>query len=282
MSAAAGDRARAGCGSSSGSCRRSTRRTRALAGERPSVDAVRTRRSGRTSSAGDPTEAELRAALAARRRAEIDRGLTLVGPHRDEWRLTIDGLDARHQASQGEQRTLALALRLAGTRSRRRAHRHGAGAVARRRVQRARRGTQRPRSCAICRAGQTLLTTAGTVPPDVVPEQRLRIHDGRVESERTRERGDEPGAAARRVRATVGKQLGLPAARCVRRARRKRGPRSSEPTSRPRTRVRSVRDGECVDRGRRTGLGDPAFATSDPSLERRANERCRKASSWLV
>ncbi len=50
----------------------------------------------------------------ARRRAEIDRGLTLVGPHRDDWKLTIDGLDARTQASQGEQRSLALALRLAG------------------------------------------------------------------------------------------------------------------------------------------------------------------------
>jgi DNA replication and repair protein RecF len=37
-----------------------------------------------------------------------------VGPHRDDWRLCIDGLDARRFASQGEQRSLALAVRLAG------------------------------------------------------------------------------------------------------------------------------------------------------------------------
>ena len=36
------------------------------------------------------------------------------GPHRDEWRLILDGLDTRTHASQGEQRCLALALRLAG------------------------------------------------------------------------------------------------------------------------------------------------------------------------
>ena len=45
---------------------------------------------------------------------EIDRGITLAGPHRDEWRLVLNGLDSRSHASQGEQRCLALALRLAG------------------------------------------------------------------------------------------------------------------------------------------------------------------------
>ena len=59
----------------------------------------------------DAIDDHLRTALVARRRAEIERGVTLVGPHRDDWKLTIDGLDARTQASQGEQRTLALALR---------------------------------------------------------------------------------------------------------------------------------------------------------------------------
>ena len=56
----------------------------------------------------------LRAALESRRRAEIDRGTTLAGPHRDEWRLRLGGLESRTHASQGEQRTLALALRLGG------------------------------------------------------------------------------------------------------------------------------------------------------------------------
>src|SRR2546421_3128160 len=53
-------------------------------------------------------------AVARSRAADLDRRLTLVGPHRDDWRLSIDGLDARRFASQGEQRSLALAVRLAG------------------------------------------------------------------------------------------------------------------------------------------------------------------------
>jgi DNA replication and repair protein RecF len=53
-------------------------------------------------------------AVARSRSADLERRLTLVGPHRDDWRLSIDGLDARRFASQGEQRCLALAVRLAG------------------------------------------------------------------------------------------------------------------------------------------------------------------------
>jgi DNA replication and repair protein RecF len=39
--------------------------------------------------------------------------VTLVGPHRDELEFSVGGLPARTHASQGEQRSLALALRLA-------------------------------------------------------------------------------------------------------------------------------------------------------------------------
>ncbi|HEY4410423.1 MAG TPA: DNA replication/repair protein RecF [Acidimicrobiia bacterium] len=53
-------------------------------------------------------------AVTRSRPGDLERRLTLVGPHRDDWRLTIDGLDARRFASQGEQRSLALAVRLAG------------------------------------------------------------------------------------------------------------------------------------------------------------------------
>jgi DNA replication and repair protein RecF len=42
------------------------------------------------------------------------RGYTTLGPHRDDIGLSLEGRDARRQASQGEQRSLALALRLAG------------------------------------------------------------------------------------------------------------------------------------------------------------------------
>ena len=43
---------------------------------------------------------------------EFRRGTTLVGPQRDDVELTIDGAFARTHASQGQQRSLALALRL--------------------------------------------------------------------------------------------------------------------------------------------------------------------------
>ena len=52
------------------------------------------------------------AALARVRRREIERGVTLVGPHRDDVLLTVNALPARGYASHGESWSLALALRL--------------------------------------------------------------------------------------------------------------------------------------------------------------------------
>jgi DNA replication and repair protein RecF len=55
----------------------------------------------------------LAAALSEARRDDLRRAVSSVGPHRDELDLTLGGLPARTHASQGEQRALALALRLA-------------------------------------------------------------------------------------------------------------------------------------------------------------------------
>jgi DNA replication and repair protein RecF len=55
----------------------------------------------------------LRRALARVRRAELERGVCLVGPHRDDLDLRIGDLPARGYASHGESWSLALALRLA-------------------------------------------------------------------------------------------------------------------------------------------------------------------------
>ncbi len=52
-------------------------------------------------------------ALAGARASELDRGVCLVGPHRDELELAIGGLPARGYASHGESWSMALALRLA-------------------------------------------------------------------------------------------------------------------------------------------------------------------------
>jgi DNA replication and repair protein RecF len=61
----------------------------------------------------DVLAAALAAAVAATRDAELDRGVTLVGPHRDDLVLTIGELPARGYASHGESWSFALALRLA-------------------------------------------------------------------------------------------------------------------------------------------------------------------------
>jgi DNA replication and repair protein RecF len=54
-----------------------------------------------------------RAALERRRRDELDRGLTLAGPHRDDILFQLNGLPARGYASHGESWSFALAVQLA-------------------------------------------------------------------------------------------------------------------------------------------------------------------------
>ncbi|HEY2643054.1 MAG TPA: DNA replication/repair protein RecF [Galbitalea sp.] len=61
----------------------------------------------------EETAPAFRAALEARRRAELDRGVTLVGPHRDDLILTLNNLPARGYASHGESWSYALSLKLA-------------------------------------------------------------------------------------------------------------------------------------------------------------------------
>lgn len=56
---------------------------------------------------------DFRAALEASRERERRQRQTVVGPHRDDLVLSINGLDAAEYASEGQQRTLALAMKLA-------------------------------------------------------------------------------------------------------------------------------------------------------------------------
>jgi DNA replication and repair protein RecF len=155
---------------------------RGLAGDVDAVDAAYEAEwaEGSVTPDVDDVEELLRTALVTRRSAELDRGVTLVGPHRDEWRVRLAGLDARTHASQGEQRTLSLGLRLAG-------HRVCAEVV----------GTEPvlllddvfseldpARAEALVAelpTGQTLITTASEVPGSVHPDRRLRVRAGHVE-----------------------------------------------------------------------------------------------------
>lgn len=121
----------------------------------------------------------LKAALAASRGDDVRRGVSTVGPHRDDLELVLGALPARTHASQGEMRSLALALKLA-------AHRLVAEAT----------GMTPllilddvlseldPERCAALLGhlprGQVVITTASPLPDSARPDRIIRIADGRV------------------------------------------------------------------------------------------------------
>ena len=126
-------------------------------------------------------DGELAGALVAARSDDLRRGVSTVGPHRDDVALAIGGLPARTHASQGEQRSMALALRLA------------AHAVVTEEV-----GSppvlllddvfseldpdRAEALVAHLPMGQALLTTAGDVPAGTDPALVVRVAGGRVVS----------------------------------------------------------------------------------------------------
>lgn len=102
----------------------------------------------------------VRGALAGLRAREVAAGLCLVGPHRDEVQFWVDGRDARRDASRGQQRTLALALRIAAAEAIRR--RGGAEPLllVDDVLPELDEGRQRRVLCRVLAAPQALLTTA--------------------------------------------------------------------------------------------------------------------------
>jgi DNA replication and repair protein RecF len=123
----------------------------------------------------------LTVALAAARSDDVRRGVSTVGPHRDDVELFINGLPARTHASQGEQRTLALALRLG-------AHRLVTDKVDNVPVL-VLDDVLSELDPGRCQAllehlpkGQVVLTTAGALPAAAHPDSILRIEAGMVVS----------------------------------------------------------------------------------------------------
>jgi DNA replication and repair protein RecF len=80
--------------------------------EDPDVDAIGESVRANRLTAEETTRA-FQAALVRLRKSELDRGITLAGPHRDDLVLTLNGLPARGYASHGESWSFALALKLA-------------------------------------------------------------------------------------------------------------------------------------------------------------------------
>lgn len=64
-------------------------------------------------SAGCSEVEDFRRALAEARAIDVRRGSASFGPQRDDLELTVDGRSARRHASQGQQRVLSLALKVA-------------------------------------------------------------------------------------------------------------------------------------------------------------------------
>jgi len=81
-------------------------------GARPDEDVAVDAVAGQAQEPSDVVE-QFATALARVRRDELDRGLTLVGPHRDDLLLVLNRMPARGYASHGESWSFALALKLA-------------------------------------------------------------------------------------------------------------------------------------------------------------------------
>ena len=122
---------------------------------------------------------ELKETLSRVRSEDLRRGATTVGPHRDDMSVVLDGRPARTHASQGEQRSLALALRLAVHRELERAT--GQSPLLLLDDVFSELDPQRSRGVlGALQSEQTLLTTAGALPADIDYTARFRVTAGRV------------------------------------------------------------------------------------------------------
>jgi DNA replication and repair protein RecF len=124
-------------------------------------------------------EGDLADALSAARDDDLRRGVSTVGPHRDELGLSVGDLPARTHGSQGEQRSLVLALRLGG-------HHLVTGRIGSAPIlllDDVFSELDPDRRAALLEhlpAGQAILTTVGEVPPGARPEVTARVEAGKL------------------------------------------------------------------------------------------------------
>lgn len=124
-------------------------------------------------------EQGLQEALQSSRAADLARSVTTVGPHRDDVMVELAGMPARGTASQGEQRCLALAMKLAAHRLV--TQRQGAAPVLL--LDDVFSELDPSRSAALLAnlpAGQALLTSAELLPQGAEPQLLYRVEQGQL------------------------------------------------------------------------------------------------------
>lgn len=139
---------------------------------------------------GLPLTAELaaegfRAALTRLRRAELARGITLVGPHRDDLVLQLNAMPARGYASHGESWSFALALKLASAQVLRRESNTGDPVLVLDDVFAELDESRRDRLAAAVAGFEQVLITAAVFDdvPSSLKGQTIRIRGGRIVEE---------------------------------------------------------------------------------------------------
>lgn len=135
-------------------------------------------------------ENDFLAALEARFGDEVRRGQTLVGPHRDDLSIEVDGRDLRLYGSRGQQRLMALTLRLAEAGPVERAVGSAPVVLLDDALSELDLQVQQRVLDHIAAAGQVFLTTADAELPEVRRVTWWHVQDGRVtEPELSRVRG---------------------------------------------------------------------------------------------
>ncbi|GAA1057969.1 DNA replication and repair protein RecF [Agromyces luteolus] len=151
-----------------------------------------------------PTAERFAAALASMRRRELERGVTLAGPHRDDVLLLLNGLPAKGYASHGESWSFALALRLASAELLRRDSTTGDPVLVLDDVFAELDRMRRQRLAAAVGGYEQVLITAAVLEdvPEPLSDRVIRIAGGEVvESPSTggQPSHDEPAPSARRM-----------------------------------------------------------------------------------
>ncbi|WAA66163.1 DNA replication/repair protein RecF [Microbacterium oxydans] len=136
-----------------------------------------------------------RASLAAKRSNEIDRGLTLTGPHRDDLVLRVRDLPVKGYASHGESWSVALALRLASAELLRSESPAGDPVLILDDVFAELDADRRQRLAALTAGYEQVVVTAAVEEdiPEVLHAHVVRISAGTISDERASEQAQEPG-----------------------------------------------------------------------------------------